>query len=665
MKFRTQLFLGNGITLTMLFIIGLTVFFSVTNLMDNTKWVEHTYKVIGKVNQLTSFMVDQETGMRGFVVSGQEEFLEPYVSGKNSFDELIDELKETVSDNPAQVKRLERVEKLAIEWKTKVADNYINTRREVLAGEDLETEIAEIVETGVGKKSMDSLRDLVAKSGLSKANQAQIILDMINMETGLRGFLLNEKEVFLEPYDLGKSLLDGHLSEMGASIEIRNSAYAWINNYAEKLIDLGRREMKTTDMIDLYALFDKKEGKTYMDEIRVKLAEITDVEASLLEERLASQETTATTAISVIIIGTLFAFIIGILLIIIIGKNVMKVLGGEPSEVAAMANEVASGSLNIKFDQDKIQTGLYGNMRNMVEKLREIVEEVRNGADAITSASIEMNESSQQMSQNANEQASTTEEVSSSMEEMVASIQQNTSNSQQTEKMALKAVEDVEEGKQAINQTVDSMKDIADKVSIISEIARQTNILALNAAVEAARAGEAGKGFAVVAAEVRKLAERSQVSAVEIDTLSKSSVSVAEKAGKLFEDLVPNIQKTAQLVQEINASSSEQNSGAQQVNGAIQQLNQVTQQNAASSEELASNSEELASQADTLRETINFFRMKNENETAKKWTASTNSVKRKVNPSTKGKGHPSPSLNGGFELNLNDADISDSDFERY
>jgi len=195
------------------------------------------------------------------------------------------------------------------------------------------------------------------------------------------------------------------------------------------------------------------------------------------------------------------------------------------------------------------------------------------------------------------------------MEQMAANIQQNTENAQQTEKIALNASDRIIKVSESAMQTLNNMQDIAEKVSIIGEIARQTNILALNAAVEAARAGEHGKGFAVVAAEVRKLAERSQVAAVEIDSLTKTSVRTTDESGKMMADIAPEIGRTAKLVQEIAAASIEQNSGAEQVNNAIQQLNQVTQQNAAASEEMATSSEELASQAQQLLEMINFFKI--------------------------------------------------------
>jgi methyl-accepting chemotaxis protein len=213
------------------------------------------------------------------------------------------------------------------------------------------------------------------------------------------------------------------------------------------------------------------------------------------------------------------------------------------------------------------------------------------------------------MSQGATEQAAAAEEASSSMEQMSSNIRQNADNAMQTEKIAVKSADGARQGGTAVNETVHAMKEIANKISIIEEIARQTNLLALNAAIEAARAGEHGKGFAVVASEVRKLAERSQKAAAEISELSASSVEVAERAGALLGQMVPDIQKTAELVQEINAASREQDLGAGQINKAIQQLDQVIQQNASSSEEMASTAEELSSQAEQLQSAIAFFRV--------------------------------------------------------
>jgi len=274
-----------------------------------------------------------------------------------------------------------------------------------------------------------------------------------------------------------------------------------------------------------------------------------------------------------------------------------------------LAQSIAEGDLTVKVNIASDKDILGQSLGKMVDKLSEVVSEGRLGAENVTAGSQQLSATTEQMSQGATEQAAAAEEASSSMEEMASNIRQNAENAAETEKIALKSAEDAREGGRAVSETVKAMKEIAEKISIIEEIARQTDLLALNAAIEAARAGEHGKGFAVVASEVRKLAERSQTAAGEISKLSSNSVEVAERAGEMLTRLVPDIQKTAELVQEISAASNEQNTGAEQINKAIQQLDQVIQQNASASEELASTAEELSAQAEQLQSTMGFFRL--------------------------------------------------------
>ncbi len=251
-------------------------------------------------------------------------------------------------------------------------------------------------------------------------------------------------------------------------------------------------------------------------------------------------------------------------------KGNLNVLIDAMNDITKAAKEIAGGNLAVSIKDRSDKDELMRALTEMVEKVTGVVSEVRTAADNVASGS-QQHSTSQEMSQGATEQAASAEEVSSSMEQMVSNIKQNADNAQQTEKIALKAAQDAKEGGKAVTETVSAMKEIASKISIIEEIARQTNLLALNAAIEAARAGEHGKGFAVVATEVRKLAERSQVAAGEINQLSATSVDVAEKAGEMLTRIVPDIQRTAELVSEINAASNEQNSGAEQINKAIQQ----------------------------------------------------------------------------------------------
>ena len=290
-------------------------------------------------------------------------------------------------------------------------------------------------------------------------------------------------------------------------------------------------------------------------------------------------------------------------------KNNLNVLIDAMEKVTLVSREIASGNLMVTVSARSDRDELMKSLAEMVKNLGEVVGDVRSATNNVASGSQEMSASSETVSQGATEQASSIEEVSSSIEQMSANIKQNADNATQTEKIANKAASDALEGGAAVSQTVAAMKQIASKVSVIGEISRQTNLLALNAAIEAARAGEHGKGFAVVASEVRKLAERSQKAAAEITDLSGTSVAIAEKAGGLLSRILPDVRKTAELVQEITAASREQDTGTSQISKAIQQLNQVIQQNASAAEQMAATSEELASQAGRLQSTIGFFKL--------------------------------------------------------
>ncbi|HKJ05738.1 MAG TPA: methyl-accepting chemotaxis protein [Geopsychrobacteraceae bacterium] len=287
----------------------------------------------------------------------------------------------------------------------------------------------------------------------------------------------------------------------------------------------------------------------------------------------------------------------------------MKEMVGSTREMASVADEISKGNLQVKVEERSAEDVLGLSLREMLGRLTEIIQNVRMSSGNVSSGSQALSAASEEMSQGATEQASSAEEASASIEEMTANIRQNADNAQQTEGIAIKTAQDAEDGGKAVADTLIAMKEIANKINIVEEISRQTNLLALNAAIEAARAGEHGKGFAVVAAEVRKLAERSQVAAGEISTLSVTSVDVAEQAGKLLEIIVPNIRKTAELVQEISAASKEQDSGADQIGKSIQQLDMIIQQNASSSEEMASTAEELSTQAEALEDIIAFFKV--------------------------------------------------------
>jgi methyl-accepting chemotaxis protein len=384
-------------------------------------------------------------------------------------------------------------------------------------------------------------------------------------------------------------------------------------NYKKMKADLESYDKATDKVLELKLAGKDKEALDLINGDLKKLgAELSDFLSKVVDANVKGAQETSnsnTKLANSAILTNEIAIGVGFLLAIGLGFFITRSITGPIRELDGVLASVAEGDLRAKVNvASKDEVGNLGNNLNAtIAKLSEIIGSVREISGTLVAGSEQLSSTAQSLSQGASEQAASVEETSSSMEEMSASIAQNNENAKVTGDIATRSSKDAVEGGKAVRDTVDAMKQIAKKIAIIDDIAYQTNLLALNAAIEAGRAGEHGKGFAVVAAEVRKLAERSQIAAEEISQLASGSVGLAEKAGTLLETIVPSIQKTADLVQEIAAASAEQNSGVGQINGALSQITQAVQQNAAASEELASTSEEVSAQAQELQTNMEFF----------------------------------------------------------
>jgi len=660
--------LGLKLTLGFSMILLLTVLVAVGG-MNGMSTVRNITAINDGVGLIVERIAQARLNEKNFMLRKQQEDASKQSETIKTLLGGAKELRELFTDQAGRDQIDEIIDK--VEQYDKAFDTYVDleterTRLFKIMGAAAGSALKEIDDLATGQKTQ--LSELRAQNAaralvddkLAKADSAnQLVLAFFNARMKTAYYIITSGEdSYKGAIDFINQSLDITRAERGKYKNAENLALI------DRVITQLNSYLKAADDYHEAVLAQGKANETMLGAAR-EAQTVCQAARKVQSERL---QTEISQANMTIMIGAGVALVIGLLA----AWTITRAITGPVRKGVAFAEAIAAGDLTATVDVDQNDEigQLAVALKNMVAKLADVVGNVQGAGENVASGSEELSASSETLSQGATEQAASVEEISSSMEQMAANIRQNAENAQTTERIAVQSATDAEQGGQAVGDTVRAMKEIADKISIIEEIARQTNLLALNAAIEAARAGEHGKGFAVVAAEVRKLAERSGTAASEISELSTGSVEIAERAGDMLTKMVPDIRKTAELVQEIAAASNEQNAGAEQINRAIQQLDQVVQQNASAAEEMAATSEELSSQSTQLQATIGYFRLDGRFAPAtsrrRVISAQAAPARKLPSPQEQKKESPKPQApsSQGLQLDMGPED-GDEDFERF